>query len=73
MAIAYSGQGRIPIKEVGGKALVFLGIQEDCIKVVADGAATKLQRQPLIGTLGVSELEKRVSNILRENRAPCKF
>src|SRR5262245_4497943 len=73
MAIAYSGQGRIPIKEVGGKALVFLGIQEDCIKVVADGAATKLQRQPLIGTLEVSELEKRVSNILRGKRAPCKF
>ena len=73
MSIAYWGQGRIFIKEEGGKALVFLCIQEDCIKVVADGAATKLQRQPLIGTLEVSELEKRVSNILREKRAPCKF
>lgn len=73
MSIAYWGQGRIPIKEEDGKELVFLGIQEDCIKVVADGAATKLQRQPLIGTLDVSELEKRVRNILREKKAPCKF
>jgi len=73
MSIAYWGQGRIPIKEEGGKALVFLGIQEDCIKVVADGAATKLQRQPLIGTLDVTELERRVRDILREKRAPCKF
>jgi len=73
MSIAYGGQGRIPIKDEGGKAPVFLGLQEDCIKVVADGAATKLQRQPLIGTLEVSELEKRVSNILRGKRAPCKF
>ena len=73
MSIAYWGQGRIPIKEEGGKATVFLGIQEDCIKVVADGASTKLQRQPLIGTLDVSEMEKRVRNILREKRAPCEF
>jgi hypothetical protein len=73
MSIAYWGQGRIPIKEEGGKSPVFLGIQEDCIKVVADGTTTKLQLQPLIGTLDVSELEKRVRNILREKKAPCEF
>jgi hypothetical protein len=73
MSIAYWGQGRISIKEEDGKASVFLGIQEDCIKVVADGSATKLQREPLIGTLDVTELERRVRDILREKRAPCKF
>ena len=73
MSIAYWGQGRIPIREESDKALVCLGMQEDCIKVVADGAATKLQRQPLIGTLEVRELEMRVLNILREKRAPCEF
>src|SRR5262249_20692271 len=48
MSITYWGQGRIPIKEDGGKARVFLGIQEGCIKVVTDGTVTKLQRQPTI-------------------------
>ena len=73
MSIAYWGQGRIPVKQEGGKALVFLGIQEDCIKVAPDGADTKLYRRPLIGTLDLTELERRVRNILREKRAPCKF
>jgi len=71
MSITYWGQGRVPIMEEGGKAQVFLAIQEDCIKLVADGAVTKLQRQPLIGTLEVRELEKRVRDILREERATC--
>jgi hypothetical protein len=71
MSITYWGQGRIPIREEGGKALVFLGMQEDCIKVVADGAVKKLQLQPSIGTIGVRELEKRVRDILREKRATC--
>jgi hypothetical protein len=73
MSIAYWGQGRMPIRGEGGKTTLFLGIQEDCIKVATDGSATKLQRQPLIGTLEVSETEKRVRNILREKRVPCKF
>jgi hypothetical protein len=71
MSITYWGQGRIPIREEGAKALVSLGIQEDCIKAVVEGAVTKLQRQPSIGTLEVRELETRVRNILREKRAAC--
>jgi hypothetical protein len=71
MSITYWGQGRVHIREESGRALVFLGMQEDCIKVVADGAVTKLQRQPSIGTLEVWELEKRVRDILREERTTC--
>ena len=71
MSITYWGQGRIPIREEGGKALVFLGIQKDCIKVVADGTVKKLQLQPSIGRIEVMELEKQVRDILREERAAC--
>jgi hypothetical protein len=71
MSISYWGQGRIPIREERAKARADLGIQEDCIKVVADGASTKLELRPAIGTLEVRELEKRVRDILREERAAC--
>jgi len=71
MSIAYWGQGRLPVSDEGGKTVVFLGMQENCIKIITDGSGNKLQKDPLIGTLQVKELKERVRLILREGRAAC--
>jgi len=41
------------------------------ISFVTDGAGKKLQRDSLIGTLQLKELEERVRQILKEGRAAC--
>ncbi len=71
MSIVYWGQGRIPVKDEDGKAVVVLYLQENCFRIVTDEAGKKIQKEPLIGMLEVKRLEERVKQILRENRAAC--